>query len=245
MTRHPKPGCIICRDGTGLRVESRDGALVVTRPCPDGLRASSGLGVRIGRRRNRVGNPARGVPVDVVRAYVRLHHGVAAIHPTALAIPPRRAAPGPSSISGGEEAAPQRPFPPPVAAAAPPRSLPGPGRVLDDLTQAVIAARRLAAEARGPFLEKGKPVEGVDRRPAPRPPDVVVRRRRVAPRARDAAPLRGSPPARRSDRPPRGAPGQVRAAPRRAQDPAGQGDPDLLHHDTPSCVNFAPGIPSW
>ena len=38
----------------------------------------------------------------------------------------------------------------------------GPSRVLDDLTQAVIAARRLAAEARGPFLERGKPVEGVD-----------------------------------------------------------------------------------
>ena len=34
--------------------------------------------------------------------------------------------------------------------------------MVDDFAEAVIAARRLAAEARGPFLKKGKPVEGSD-----------------------------------------------------------------------------------
>jgi hypothetical protein len=125
VTRHPKPGCIICRDGTGIRVEARDGALVVTALTRDGLRAKAGLA-----EYKSVGGEAgieiehAGVPVDVVRNYVRLHHGVEAIHPVALAIL-RGEAPTPEATTGGVEAAPPRPFWPRWPELLPPRPLTG------------------------------------------------------------------------------------------------------------------------
>lgn len=126
MTRHPKPNAIICKDGTGIRVESRDGVLVVTALARDGLRASSGLGAyeSVG---GEIGLEIRhvGVPVAVVRSYVRAHHGVEAIHPTALAILRGEAPPAPEAVQGGGEAAPQHPFHPRWPSLPPPRSLRG------------------------------------------------------------------------------------------------------------------------
>ncbi|MBK3397765.1 hypothetical protein [Methylobacterium ajmalii] len=124
--KHPKPNCIICRDGTGIRVEARDGALVVTALARDGLRATSGLGAyeSVG---GEIGLEARhvGVPVAVVRDYVRAHHGVEAIHPAALAILRGEQPPAPAAVLGGEEAAPPRPFHPRWPSLPPPRLLEG------------------------------------------------------------------------------------------------------------------------
>ena len=126
MSRHPKPQCIVCKDGVGLRVESRDGAIVVTALARDGLRAKAGLAAyeSVGQES---GLEARheGVPVDVVRAYVRLHHGVEAIHPVALAILKGETPPAPAAVQGGEEAAPPRPFWPRWPTLPPPRPLTG------------------------------------------------------------------------------------------------------------------------
>jgi hypothetical protein len=66
-----------------------------------------------------------GVPVAVVREYVRLHHGVAAIHPVALAILKGEAPQSPEAVQGGVEAAPPRPFHDRWPTLPPPRSLQG------------------------------------------------------------------------------------------------------------------------
>ncbi len=124
--KHPKPNCIICRDGTGIRVEARDGALVVTALARDGLRATSGLGAyeSVGQESGLEAEHI-GVPVEVVRSYVRLHHGVEVIHPSALAILRGEAPPVPAAVQGGVEAAPPRPFWPRWSELPPPRSLQG------------------------------------------------------------------------------------------------------------------------
>ncbi|MEE8629668.1 MULTISPECIES: hypothetical protein [Methylobacterium] len=126
MSRHPKPNSVLCRDGTGLRVERLDGALAVYALARDGLRREAGLdayesvGGEIGLEARHVG-----VPVDVVRAYVRAHHGVAAIHPFALALLRGEAPPTPAAVQGGGEAALGRPFHPRWPSLPPPRSLQG------------------------------------------------------------------------------------------------------------------------
>lgn len=126
MPRHPKPNCVVCRDGVGLRVESRDGALAVFALARDGLRSKAGL-ADYESAGQESGLEARheGVPVEVVRAYVRAHHGVEAIHPVALAILKGEVPQSPEAVQGGAEAAPPRPFWPRWPELPPPRSLQG------------------------------------------------------------------------------------------------------------------------
>jgi hypothetical protein len=126
VSRHPKPNSVLCRDGTGLRVERLDGALTVYALARDGLRREAGLDAyeSVG---DEIGLEARhvGVPVDVIRTYVRLHHGVEAIDPAALAILRGEAPSTPAAVQGGVEAARGRPFWPRWPELPPPRSLQG------------------------------------------------------------------------------------------------------------------------
>lgn len=115
-----KPAAILCKDGARFAVESVGGALIVTTPATDPAREQVGLApyeaavqVRAGVLRH------DGVPLDVVRAFIRAHDGFEAAGPEALET--LRAA-----GQGGGEAAPDRPFPRGLPAPRiPPGALPG------------------------------------------------------------------------------------------------------------------------
>ncbi len=105
MTDPLKPAAVLCRDGTRFAVESLDGTLLVTTPSPDPVRETSGLARSEAALQCRAGVLRHnGVPIDTVRAYIRQHGGYADAGPEALETLK-------AAGQGGEEAAPERPFP--------------------------------------------------------------------------------------------------------------------------------------
>lgn len=113
MTDPLKPAAVACLDGVRFVVESLDGRLVVTTPAADPARVSAGLSpfeaavqVRAGLLRH------DGVPIAVVRSYIRAHGGYEAAGPKALAALQAASRPDTTEdLQGGGEAAAPRPFP--------------------------------------------------------------------------------------------------------------------------------------
>ncbi|AMB45080.1 hypothetical protein [Methylobacterium sp. AMS5] len=126
MTNALKPAAVACRDGTRFAVESVGGGLIVTTPAADPAREQAGLAVYEAAVQVRAGVLRHdGVPIDVVRCFIRAHGGFEAAGAEALET--FRAA-----GQGGGEAARERPFPESrpgsrllPAPRIPPGSLPG------------------------------------------------------------------------------------------------------------------------
>lgn len=189
MTALDRATDIRLKDGTIFSVHSPGGGrVIVATPIDEAVEAtglaayrsepvgSSGLGMHTG------------MPVEIVRSYCRAHGGVAEIGETAQrllrtlpsAADPPMGEPTDSQVQAVEEAAPESPLPEArgadlagrTSAAADARALAEPvvggepALVLDELTTAVIEARRAVADFEGPVLWKrewGKP--RVDRLP--------------------------------------------------------------------------------
>lgn len=104
MTDPLKPAAVACKDGTRFAVEALDGRLVVTTPFTDPLRETAGLDRFEAARQCRAGVLRHdGVPIDVVRGYIRAHGGYEAAGAEALEALK-------AAGQGGGEAAPERPF---------------------------------------------------------------------------------------------------------------------------------------
>lgn len=107
-----KPSAVACRDGHRFAVEAADGSLVVTAPAGDPALEPAGLSPYEDATQARPGVLRHsGVPVDAVRALIRLHGGFAEAGPDAMAALKDAGRPAENEAAqGGEEAADPRPF---------------------------------------------------------------------------------------------------------------------------------------
>lgn len=175
MTRPISPTDILCKDGKLFSVAMKCGAITVFATFRDDLRAASGLA-----RFSTFHEPGdtcaehTGMPVEIVRAYAKAHGGVAEVGAEALALlkslpsqaDPPMGAPATDSHARAVEAAPEAPLSEDGGAASPgaPSSeiaagaldqhgVGSPPRIeLDDLTPAVIEARRVVSECEDPLV---------------------------------------------------------------------------------------------
>ncbi len=165
------------KDGTIISVHTPGGGLVIVSTPPDDAAEATGLAAY---RSAPIGTSTMathsGMPVEVVRAYCRAHGGVAEIGETAQRLlrtlpseaDPVMGEPAPDSQPEAVEAAPESPLSPARGSATPglapaeaaarasdgPVVEPAPRLVLDELTEAVIEARRAVADFEGPLVWK-------------------------------------------------------------------------------------------
>jgi hypothetical protein len=134
-----KPSAVECKDGFRFAVERQALRLVVTTPVGDHALEDSGIAAFADRhQRTRGVLRHTGVPLDALRHFIRLHGGYAGAGPLALAVLQRYGqAPAPEPASAPAEVQ-------VVEEAAPAPEHPGPP--LDELTSAVIAARKALAK---------------------------------------------------------------------------------------------------
>lgn len=176
MTALDRATDIRLKDGTTISVHTPGGGVVIVTTPVDEAAAATGLSAY---RSAPVGSSGQGMhagmPVEIVRAYCRAHGGVAEAGETALALLkslPSQADPvmgAPATVSlppALVEAAPISPLPPargadvaaraaaPAAPRAPDQPAVEQGLQLDELTEAVIEARRAVADFEGPVVWK-------------------------------------------------------------------------------------------
>lgn len=172
MESEIEPVEVKLRNGVTFRVHATGPRLtIVTAPDDEHARAAGLSAYRTGPAADGYALHA-GMPVEIVRAYCRVHGGVAQIGATAQrllqALPsqadPPMGAPATDSHARAVEAAPEAPLPAaraasetgaaaaPVAARASHQPGAEPRLQLDELTEAVIEARRAVAESEGPLV---------------------------------------------------------------------------------------------
>lgn len=144
-----KPSAVACRDGTRFAVEGVALRLVVTALDNDPFLEETGIAAFADcQQRTRGVLRHTGVPLDALRHFIRLHGGYAGAGPLALAVlqrlgqaPAPEPAPAPAEVQGAREAAPAGDT----------------ALLLDELTSAVIAARKVLArlEAEPPPVVPG------------------------------------------------------------------------------------------
>lgn len=132
--RTARPNEVILRSGQGFSVAGTPGSVTLHASFRDKHASACGLSRYMTFHEPGDGTAEhQGMPVEIVRAYTKIHGGVAQAGAEALALlkslPSAEAPPAgpsiPEAVPGGEEAAPPRPFHPKWPELPPPRSLQG------------------------------------------------------------------------------------------------------------------------
>jgi hypothetical protein len=133
--RSPRPDEVILRSGQAFTVAGAPGNVTLRASLRDKYISDCGLGRYM--TFHEPGDPTaehRGMPVEIVRVYTKIHGGVASAGVEALALlktlpsaeaPLPDAPPAPEAVQGGGEAARGRPFFPRWPSLPPPRPLTG------------------------------------------------------------------------------------------------------------------------